>query len=390
MEQLHFTRDQVSKILDQIVQEGGGVQELFKLALESIMRAERELHNEKNSDVSNGFRLRKTFGKGKLLELRVPRSRYGHFYPVLLGLLKDQEEECRRMAFSLYGAGLTTLQVKEIFEDLYGRDYSTSQISRLFNYAREEVNQWLNRPLDTYYPILMIDATFIPTRREDSVSKEAYYTILGVKADRTREVLAIVNFPTESASAWQEVFENIKRRGVNKVGLVVCDALAEIETAIWAVFPKVDVQLCVVHLQRNLNTRYIKPKHRAEVSAELKDIFRKADKSYTKQKALRAWELFCAKWGKYYPILLKKAKEERMELYFTYLNYDYRIQSMIYSTNWIERLNRDYKNTTSVRGALPNADATILLLGHVAMTRKAYERKVPMLKNENEKFKWED
>jgi len=81
MEQLHFTRDQISKILDQIVQEGGGVQELFKLALESIMRAERELHNEKNSDVSNGFRLRKTLGRGKLLEL----SRYGHFYPVLLG-----------------------------------------------------------------------------------------------------------------------------------------------------------------------------------------------------------------------------------------------------------------------------------------------------------------
>lgn len=135
MEQLHFTREQVSKILDEITKEEGGIQELLKLSLESIMRAERKIHNETYGDMSNGYRLRRTFGQGRILELRVPRTRQGQFYPLLLGLLKDQEEECRKIAFSLYGAGLTTAQVGEIFGELYGKDYSSSQISRMFEYA---------------------------------------------------------------------------------------------------------------------------------------------------------------------------------------------------------------------------------------------------------------
>jgi len=140
MKHLHFTREQINKILDEIIQKDGSIQELLKLSLEAIMRAEREIHNETHGDVSNGYRFRKTIGSGKLLELRVPRMRYGQFYPVLLSLLRSQEEECRRMAFSLYVAGLTTAQVGEIFEQLYGKDYSTSQVSRMFEYARSEVS----------------------------------------------------------------------------------------------------------------------------------------------------------------------------------------------------------------------------------------------------------
>lgn len=389
MEKLHFTREQVSKILDDIAQNEGGIQEILKLSLESLMRCERALFNESNSDVSNGYRLRKTFGNGKILELRIPRSRYGQFYPVLLSLLKDQEEECRKMAFSLYGSGLSTIQVKELFEELYGKEYSTSQISRLFDYARDDVNRWLYRNLDPYYPIIMIDATFISTRREDSVSKEAYYTILGVKSDRTREVLSVVNFPTESAGGWEEVLKTIKQRGVSEIGLVVCDALRGIESAIWKEFPGTPIQLCVIHLERNLQ-KYIKPKHKSAVAMELKDVFKTGDSRYTKKDAKKQWQLFCEQWSKYYPVFKSKANTERIDLYFTYLDYDYRIQSMIYSTNWIERLNRDYKRTTRLRGALPNPKAAILLLGYVAMTRKAYERKIPLLNYETKKFKWNE
>lgn len=150
-----------------------------------MMRAEREEHNASNGDMSNGYRPRRTFGRGKILELRVPRSRNGQFYPILLSLLRDQEEECRKLAFNLYGAGLTTEQVGRIFGDIYGKEYSTSQISRMFDYARNDVQAWLQRPLEPYYPIIRIDATFIYTRRIDHVSKEGYYTILGVRADRT-------------------------------------------------------------------------------------------------------------------------------------------------------------------------------------------------------------
>ena len=139
MKELHFTQEQVTKILEEIAKKEDGFQEVMKISLEALMRAEREEHNRANRDMSNGYRLRRTFGRRKMLELRVPRSRRGHFYPIILSLLRDQEEECRRLAFSLYGAGLTTQQVGELFGEIYGRDYSSSQISRMFDYAREEV-----------------------------------------------------------------------------------------------------------------------------------------------------------------------------------------------------------------------------------------------------------
>ncbi len=389
MKRLHFTQEQVTKILEEIAQKDDGMQEVLKISLEAIMRAEREEHNKTQGDMSNGYRYRKTYGQGKILELQVPRSRRGNFYPVLLALLRDQEEECRRMAFSLYGAGLTTEQVGKIFGELYGRVYSTSQISRMFSFARQDVQRWLERPLEPYYPIVMIDATFIYTKRVDHVSKEAYYTILGVRADRTREVLSIVNFPTESAGGWEEVFEGLKRRGVKEAGLFVCDGLTAIEDAIWKQFPGAEVQLCTIHIQRNVQ-KHIKPRHKSQVAEELQEVFRTGDRNDSKEQGWERWVRFCDRWGRYYPSIARMASNERNRLYFTYLDYDYRIHNMIYSTNWIERLNRDYKRTTRMRGALPNAEATILLLGYVAMTRSAYQRKVPKLNYENEKLQWEE
>jgi len=387
MKNLNFTQDQITTILSEIAKNEEGVQQILKMSFEAIMKAEREEHNFSQGDMSNGFRIRKTYGHKKLLELRVPRSRNGNFYPLLLGLIRDQEEESRTLAFNLYGAGLTTEQVGKIFGDVYGRSYSTSQVSRMFNYAREEVGLWLQRPLEPYYPIILIDATFIYTRRVDNVSKEAYYTIMGVKADRTREVLSIVNFPTESSTAWETALHALKERGIKDVGLFICDNLSGIETSIWKQFADAEIQLCMIHLQRNVQ-KHIKPMHKKQVSEDFQDVFRVGERNETPESGWQRWKDFCVKWGKYYPSIKRMSESSKNRLYFTYLSYDYRIQNMIYSTNWIERLNRDYKRTTRMRGALPNSDSTILLLGYVAMTRSAYQRKVPKLNYENMKFKW--
>lgn len=387
MKDLHFTREQVTKILENIAKEENGLQEIMKMSLEALMRAERQEYNDIQGDMSNGYRPVKAFGKGKILELKVPRSRAGNFYPMILGLLRDQDEESRRLAFSLYGAGLTTQQVGELFDEIYGRKYSTSQISRMFNFAREEVKLWLERPLEPYYPIIYIDATFIHTRRLESVSKEAYYTILGVRPDRTREVLAIVNFPTESALAWEDIFASLKQRGMESTGLVVADALSSIENAIWRHFPSSEVQLCTVHLERNV-LKHAKSKDKGELATDLKEVISTGDKSDSPDQGWNRWQVFCQKWGKKYPAINRMGQNERYRLYFTYLGFDYRMQNMIYTTNWIERLNRDYKRTTRMRGALPNADATILLLGYVAMSRGAYQRKIPKINYESTKLQW--
>jgi len=385
---MRFTQKQISEILDELATQEGGLNKLLTHSLESIMRAEREEYKQSNSDVSNGYRPRKSIGRGKILELQVPRTRNGNFKPALLALLKDQEQECRRIAFQLYGAGLTTQQVGDLFDDLYGRHYSSSSVSRMFDYAREEVKDWLTRPLDEYYPIIYIDATFIPTRRKDNVSKEAYYAILGVRPDRTREVLAVVNFPTESASAWEDIFTSLKQRGVKKINLVVSDALTSVENSIAKVYPMADIQLCVVHLQRNVQ-KHVKPKEKEALSEDFKEVFTMDIKDDTADKGWIRWQNFCEKWGEKYPAFEKMKNNHRYRYYFTCFNYDYRMRNMIYTTNWVERLNRDYKRVTRMRGALPDPEATLLLLGRVSMTRKAYERKVPKLNYETTKFDWE-
>lgn len=387
MKNLTFTREQVNKILEELLKSEVATNELFRLSVESLMLSERSSHNELKGDVSNGFRRRRMLGNGSVLELRVPRSRYHHFYPVILGILKDEEEECRRLAFSLYGNGLTTKQVSDILHKVYGYEYSTSQISRMFSEAKEYVRQWLSRPLERYYPILYIDATFISTRRVDSVSKESYYTVLGVRSDRRREVLGVYNLPSENPLGWKIVFEDLTHRGVEEVGLVVCDALSGIEEAILAYYPMTMIQFCVLHLKRNLE-RIVNKKRRSSLMDELSEIFRVGDMGYDKQQAMHRWRDFCARWGKYYPNIQRLANRERYEYYFTYLLFHPMIQSMIYTTNWIERLHRDFKRVTRMRGAMPNAEATIVLLGHVAMTRTAYERKIPKLDYENTRFKW--
>lgn len=361
----------------------------MKLTLEALMRSKRSEHNNEHDDYSNGYRSRKAFGDKQMIELQVPRTRSVSFYSVILGLLKNQEAEARAISFQLYKNGLTTEQVGEVFGEIYGKHYSTSQMSRMFDTARAEVKSWLERSLESYYPIIFIDATFITTRRGDNVYKGAYYTLLGVCTDRTREVLGIYNFPTEGSGQWEDVLADLRQRGVQKVDVFVSDSISGVENAIWKFYSKADVQLCIVHLKRSL-LKLVRPVDKAALAEGFRKVFRTDDPNDSKKAMMERYRSFLNEWAVNYSAFKSRLKNERMALYFTYVQYDYRIRSMIYTTNWIERLNLDFKRTTRMRGALPNPEATLLLLGGVAMKKTKYDRKVPKLNYEQNKFKWEE
>jgi len=386
MGKISFTQEQIKEILAEIAKQKDGFETLLKLSLEALMKSEREEFKNQYNDSSNGFRKRMILGAGSTqLILDVPRTRKHNFYPVILAILNDREAEARELAFKLYSAGLTTEQVAEIYEHLYGKYYSKSQISRMFQTARETVWQWLERPLEEYYPIVYVDAIFLPVRRVDSVSREAFYTVLGVRADRRREVLALVNFPTESATGWKELFSRIKQRGVKRIDLVVSDALKGIEDAIASEFSSANIQFCTTHLKRNVLNR-VKSKDKDMIALELKEVFKTDDPQDSPQKGWQRWKEFIQKHSAKYKVL-ERMLEPRYYYYFTYLKYDYRIRSMIYTTNWIERLNRDYRRATRMRGAMPTVDSAITLLGAVAMDKTAFERKIPRL-NYDKSFDW--
>ena len=194
---------------------------------------------------------------------------------------------------------------------------------------------------------IYIDATFVHTRRDQQVSKEAYYTVLGMKEDGTREVLSVVNHPTEGASNWLHLFEQLKLRGLEEVDLVISDGLKGIENAVNQGFPGALHQFCVVHLMRTISAEF-PLKKRKEINEELKEVFPMETETKKQVDAFVAYKAFITKYEKQYPGL-KSYKADRYIHYFTYLNYPAELQRMIYSTNWIERLNRDHKKVLKMR-----------------------------------------
>ena len=374
---MELTHSQISEILSNYTSSSEGFVTLQSLIMNSLMRHECDLFvTENEHEQCNGFRSRRWYSHGFEFSLRIPRSRSGNFYPVLLGLIRSESEERAKLFNLLYTKGLTTEQIGEISETIYGRAYSKQQVSYLSNSCREDVDQWLNRWLSSHYLAVYIDATFIATRRDKQVSKEAYYTILGVLEDGSREVLSVVNHPSEGAVCWKEELEALKERGVARIDLVVSDALQGIENAVCAAFPQASHQFCVAHLKRQI-VNCVSHKDKPQLAEELNDVFALENKEMESLLGYEQFITFVAKWEKKYPIL-KKYRADRNIAYFTYMDFPVQVQRCIYTTNWIERLNRKYKRTIKMRTSMPSDKSVLFLLASVAMeeTKTTYARKI--------------
>lgn len=273
---MDLTKEQLSELISKHSERENGLQDLMEIMLESMMLSERREYLREDcqrGNKGNGYRPGRTYGMGRTLTFRIPRDRYGNFHPRILAVLRDQEDECERLAGTLYTKGLTQEQVGEVFADIYGEHYSKASISRMLDYLREDVSQWLSRSLESYYPIVFIDCVHIKIHRKRSVDTEAFYVILAVKEDKTREVLGIYNKPTESATGWGEMLNDLYERGVGKVGLICADGLKGLEDVICEVFPGTKLQRCTTHLKRNIVSD-VRNGDKGEVADDLRQVFR--------------------------------------------------------------------------------------------------------------------
>ena len=199
------------------------------------------------------------------------------------------------------------------------------------------------------------------------------------------EVLGIFNKPTESALGWGEMLKDLYGRGVGRIGLICADGLKGLEDVISEVFPGTKLQRCTTHLKRNILSD-VRNGDKGDVAEDLRQVFRTGDRNYTVEQAWVEWQGFCSKWGRHYRGIKRRGEDASYKAYFTYLNYDHRIQSMIYTTNWIERLQKDFRRVTRMRGAMPNEESVILLMGKTAMDKKSYLRKVPRIDLDKDLF----
>jgi len=184
--------------------------------------------------------------------------------------------------------------------------------------------------------------------------------VLGVKEDFTREVLTVVNHPTESSKIWEDIFQDLKSRGLERINLCVSDGLPGITDAVEESFYGVNLQLCTVHFKRDLY-KYASPKDKRELMNDLKQLFKTRSAGYTYKKAKEQIEILKIKWSKYKTIT-KAFESKRLKYYFTYLDYEPDIQNMIYTTNWIERLNKNFKISMNIRQSMPNSESALALL----------------------------
>lgn len=382
---MKINKVQLNTLIGNHLQRENGLHEMMEMMLNAMMKSERSAALQHMSDnKANGYRYGKTYGQGRILELRIPRDRNGEFYPKVLALLRSQEAEIEQLVSALYSQGLTQSQIGKVFENLYGRNYSPPTISRMIEWMREDVGEWLGRSLEAYYPVVFIDAIQIKVRRQ-SVAHEAFYVVLGVTPERKREVLAIVHFPTESATGWQMVLEQLRERGLQRIGLLVADGITGIEQAVGQVYSGTPVQWCVTHIKRGLLAR-VRTEDKEELAEDLRQVFRTDDRDDNSEEGWKRWQRMCEEWQGRYRAFRKLATEERYRNGFIYLDYDYRIRSMIYTTNWIERLNRKFRGVLKNRASMPNEESVKVLLGHVAMDQPAYARKLPKMNYEKTLF----
>jgi putative transposase len=315
--------------------------------MQTLFGLEREEYLEKaTEDKGNGYYSRSIQALMKNgIRINVPRTRNSGFAPIALQLFKMSQEQVNELVLTLYKKGMTTRDVADVMKDFFGDSVSHTTVANLAEQFHGIRMAWENSKFDTEYKAIFCDCIFITVRRGDSYQKEAVYIAYGVTSQDTRELLALSISPTESITIWKEIFSSIKERGVNEVSLVIADGITGMEDAVMETWPKAKLQKCAVHKMRNVLLD-VRPKDKAAVAEDLKNIFNNFDSSATLEKALAKVKTFCDTWKEKYKMIGRHFNEKTIEYYFTYIKYPPEVRRMIYTTNSIENLNKHIRKGT--------------------------------------------
>ena len=353
------------KTPEEIVGENGLLQQLTKAVLQRALQAEMTLHlgHEKNAPITNGEGNARNGSSTKTIKgefgsmpIEIPRDRDGSFEPVIIPKGQTRFPGFDDRVISLYSRGLTTREIQGHLEEIYGVEVSPALISKVTDAVAEEVKIWQNRPLDAVYPIVYMDAIRVKARGNGHVINKAVYLAIGVNLDGAKEVLGMWISENEGAKFWLQVVTELKNRGLQDIFIACVDGLKCFPEAIETVYPKTQVQLCIVHMVRN-SLRYVSWKQRKEVAADLKLIYDSA----TAEQAEMELSVFEAKWDASHPTI-GLTWRRNWDQVIPFFAYPADIRKVIYTTNAIESLNMSLRKVTKNRGSFPNDEAMLKLL----------------------------
>jgi putative transposase len=335
---------------------------LLKRIVEAGLQGEMQAHleeekasgakNRRNGKMSKTVRSR--FGQ---LPIDTPRDREGTYEPTLLPK-RDRQlgTGVEQKILSLYGMGMGYRQIQAHLQELYSVELSEAQLTNITDKILPVVEEWRSRPLESMYAIVWLDAIHYKVRHEGRIENRAVYSILGVNLEGKKDVLGIYISENEGSKFWLQVLTQLQQRGVEDILIACIDNLKGFAEAIETIYPKTEVQLCVVHQIRN-SMKYVGSKHQKEFMRDLKPVYQAPDESGAKSKL----EGLKEKWGKMYPVVIE-SWENNWDRLTRYFQYPTAIRRIIYTTNTVEGFHRQLRQVTKTKGAFTSDNALMKLL----------------------------
>lgn len=362
MKQKTFDFDNALKALQSgqpLTGQDGILKPLIKELTEAALEAEMDSHlaEEIRTNRRNG-KSKKTVKSGAgEIELSTPRDRNGSFEPQLVQKhQRTLSTEIEEKILSLYGLGMSYQDISQHVEQLYGIGISKGTLSQITDKIIPLVKQWQQRPLESHYPFVWLDAIHYKIREKGLYQSKAVYTVLGLTLEGKKDVLGLYVSESEGANFWLSVLTDLHNRGVEDILIASVDGLTGFPEAINSIYPQAEVQLCIIHQIRN-SLRYVASKDQKAFMRDLKPVYR----AVSKEAAEQALDELESNWGERYPIVIRswRNKWDNLSVYFKYPE---PIRKVIYTTNAIEAVHRQFRKLTKTKGAFPNENSLLKLL----------------------------
>jgi len=341
------------------------MKDLFRDAIQQVMESELDVElgyekSERMSD-SESANLSKNYRNGYSkktvktqlgeIEVKVPRDRNGEYEPKIISKYSRNADGMEEKILSLYACGMSQRDIAEQIKNLYDVEISPELVSKISEKIMPEVNEWQNRPLESVYPFVFMDAIHYKVKENHQYITKAAYVVLGINMEGGKDILGIWIGEHESSKFWLNVLTELKSRGVRDVYLFCVDGLAGFREAIEAVYPSAGIQRCIIH-QIRYSTRFVSYKDIKELMADLKLVYT----AVTEDEALNNLMSFKEKWSKSYPSCVK-TWEDNWDILSTFFAYPAEIRKIIYTTNIIEGLNRQFRQITKNKPSFTNDES---------------------------------
>ncbi|ABE53659.1 transposase, mutator type [Shewanella denitrificans OS217] len=332
---------------------------LIKQLTEAALQAELEQHlaHDEQPNRKNGKTAKTIKHLSGSFELETPRDRNGSFEPQLIK--KNQTtltDEIDRKVLSMFSMGMSYRDINQHVEEMYGINVSSVTINAITDKLIPELKAWQQRPLDSHYPIVWLDAIHYKVKEDGRYISKAVYTLLALNMQGKKEILGLHLSENEGANYWLSVLTDLNNRGVKDILIACVDGLTGFPEAIASIFPNTETQLCVIHQIRN-SMKYVASKNQKAFMADLKCVYR----AVSKEAAELALDELEAKWGEAYPLVINswRRKWHNLSHYFKYPEH---IRKVIYTTNAVEAVHRQFRKLTKTKGAFPNENSLLKLL----------------------------